>query len=73
MEFHALALRVLHHIKGAMDLGISFCESSDTEEERPDKLEKAMRDHEHWVHLNDMDKTRVPPLSLTSIHHYFIK
>ena len=47
-----------------MDLGSSSCESSDTEEERPDILEKAMRDDEHWVDLDDVNKTHVPPLSL---------
>ena len=51
-----------------MDLGVSSCESSDTEEERPDILEKAMRDDEHWVDLDDVNKTHVPPLSLHNIH-----
>jgi hypothetical protein len=47
-----------------MDLGVSSCDSSDTEEERPDILEKAMRDDEHWVDLDDVNKTHVPALSL---------
>ena len=57
-------INIINRTKGAMDLGVSSCESSDTEEERPDILEKAMRDHEHWVDLNDVNKTYVPPLSI---------
>ena len=66
-------INIINRTKGAMDLGVSSCESSDTEEERPDILEKAMRDDEHWVDLDDINKTHVPPLSLHNIHRYFIK
>ena len=52
-----------------MDLKVSSCESSDTEEERPDILEKAVRDDEHWVDLNDINKTHIPPLPLHNIDH----
>ena len=48
-----------------MDLGVSSCES---EKERHDMLEKAVRDDEHWVDLDDVNKTHVPPLSLHIIY-----
>ena len=56
-----------------MELGVSSCDSSDAEEETPNILEKAMRDDAHWTDLNDVDKTYVPALSISNIHHYFIK
>ena len=56
-----------------MELGVSSCDSSDAEEETPNILEKAMRDDAHWMDLNDVDKTYVPALSISNIHHYFIK
>ena len=73
---HPTQFNIINRTKGAMDLGISSCELSDTEEERPDihvhhVLGKAMRDHEHCVELDDVNKIHVPPLSLHTIHHYF--
>ena len=59
--------------KAAMELGVSSCDSSDVGEETPDILEKAMKDDAHWMDLNDVDKTYVPTLSISNIHHYFIK
>ena len=61
-----------YRTKAAMELGVS-CDSSDAEEETPDILEKAMRGDTHWMDLNDVDKTYVPALSISNIHHYFIK
>ena len=56
-----------------MDLGVSSCDSSDAEEERPDILEEAIRDDTRQVDLDDVNKTNVPALSINNIHHYFIK
>ena len=53
-----------------MELGLSSCESSDVEDERPDVLDDAIKDTKGWV---DLERARkVPKLLINNIHRYFI-
>ena len=53
-----------------MELCLSSCEGSNTEEERPDALKAAIRDV-GWVDLENAKN--VPKLSIKNIHQYFIQ
>ena len=54
-----------------MELGLSSCESSDVEDERPDTLDKAIKDTTGWMDLERAND--VPKLFINNIHRYFIK
>ena len=53
-----------------MELGLSSCESSNVEDERPDTLDKAIKDTTGWVDLEGAND--VPNLFINNIHRYFI-
>ena len=59
-----------NRVKGAMELGLSSCESSDAEDERQDTLDKAIKDTTGWV---DLERAKdVPKLLINNIYRYFI-
>ena len=60
-------------VKGAMEVGMSSCENSDVEEERPDILDDALKDVTGWVDLENANHLIMPKLSIRHIHQYFIK
>ena len=54
-----------------MEVGMSSCEDSDTEEERPGVLDDALKDATGWIDLESANN--MPQLSIKNIHQYFIK
>ena len=56
-----------------MEVGMSSCENSDVEEERPDILDDALKDVTGWVDLENANHLIMPKLSIRHIHQYFIK
>ena len=58
-------------VKGAIEVGMSSCEDSDVEEERPGVLDDALKDATGWL---DLECTYViPKLSIKNIHQYLSK
>ena len=59
-------------MKGAMEVDMSSCEDSVTEEERPSILDDALKDVTGWIDLESTNNI-IPQLSIKNIHQYFIK
>ena len=58
-------------MKGAIEVGMSSCEDSNVEEERPGVLDDALKGATCWL---DLECTyNIPKLSIKNIHQYFIK
>ena len=53
-----------------MEVGMSSCENSDVEEERPDVLDDALKDATGWVDLESTNN--ITKLCIKNIHQYFI-
>ena len=68
---HTSKICTQKRVKGAIEVGMSSCEDSNVEEERPGVLDDALKGATCWL---DLECTyNIPKLSIKNIHQYFIK